>query len=177
MSNRLPDRVDPWQLCAKGQVLEGRLALRELRRLAPLLASEEGEAAFALGFSKDDERRAVIRGRVTAELALVCQRCLEPMALGVAAEVGLALTRGLDEAARLPDDLDPLLVGDDGLDPRDLLEDELILAVPVTPRHRRDECSMPGGVADEAPRAEPAERENPFAVLSALKKGDATGND
>ena len=172
MSNRLPDRVDPWQLCARGQVLEGRVPLGALRRLVPLLASSEGEAAFTLAFSKDAERRPVVQVDVTAGLDLVCQRCLGKLRLDVREMFSLGLVEGLEQAERLPEELEPQLVDETGLDPREVVEDALILAVPVTPRHAPGECTTPGASSSADGPAEEQKRENPFAVLSTLKKGD-----
>jgi uncharacterized protein len=172
MSSRIPDRVDPWQLCAKGEVLKGRVALRELQRLVPLLTSDGGEAAFTLAFSKDADRRAVIHGELSADLRVACQRCLRAMTLAVRETVDLAPVRGLDEASRLPEEFDPVLVEDHGLDLRELLADELILAVPTTPRHENGACEPPDYAVAETGPAEAAERENPFAALSSLKRGD-----
>ena len=123
--------VDPWHDCDEDRAYDGAYPLTELVRLTPLLASSEGGAAFALRFGHDDERRPVITGRVEAELSLTCQRCLQPMTLSVSSEVALSPVRGLEESARLPEALDPLLVVDNRVRLRDIVEDELIMAVPA----------------------------------------------
>jgi uncharacterized protein len=143
-------------------------------RLAPLLTSLEGEAAFALAFRLDEEHRPVVGVEVQAELSLSCQRCMRPMRLPVDAAATLAVVSGPDEAERLPEELDPLLLEDDRVALRSLIEDELILAVPNAPMHPASECSVrletvnadPEGA--EQTTAEPA-RDNPFAVLASLK--------
>ena len=177
MPPSLPDRIDPWLYCAKGETLQGRLALRELKRLAPLLASAEGVVDFVLEFSRDPDGRAVIRGEVEAAVQVVCQRCLEVMNWKVSQPVDLALVKGIDEAGRLPEQVDPLLLPDQSLDPREILEDELILALPTTPRHPEAQCSarIDSLKAASARREEDVERHRPFAILSSLKRGDERG--
>jgi uncharacterized protein len=177
MSPSLPDRIDPWHFCAKGKTLQGRLALRELKRLVPLLASPEGEAAFTLEFLEDADGRAVVHGEIRADAQVVCQRCLEAMTWRVVQAVDLALARSIDEVDRLPEHLDPLLVQVELLDPREILEDELILALPTAPRHSQAHCAARPGEADavSARRDEDAKRESPFAVLSTLKRDDKQG--
>lgn len=171
MSPHLPERADPWQLCAKDRSFKGEIPLKALGRLTPLLASDAGAAAFVLAFGRDQKGRPLVEGRVAAALSLVCQRCLGTMPLAVAQEFRLRLVAGLDEAMALPDELDPLVVEDGQLNLRDIIEDELILAVPTTPRHRIAECPVRVETGAPLPGAAP-ERENPFAVLTALKRGE-----
>ena len=76
MLSLLPDFADPLRLCALGKVYEGAVPLADLPRLAPLLTSSEGEAAFVLEFDTDAERRPTVRVRVSAELPLRYQRLL-----------------------------------------------------------------------------------------------------
>jgi uncharacterized protein len=174
MLSLLPDYGDPLRLCALGKTYEGRVALADLPRLAPLLTSLEGEAAFALAFRMDEERRAVVSVEVRAELWLPCQRCMQPMKLLVDESAMLAVVSGPDEAERLPDDLDPLLVAGNRLALRSLVEDELILAVPVAPMHPPSECvvrldTVNADVQPDKPATTESVKDNPFAVLASLK--------
>ena len=102
------------------------------------------------------------------------------MTFPVDAPIALALLSTETGAARLEADLDPLVVEEDALRPRDLIEDELLLAIPVAPRHPDGECAAPigrwagEGAAEAEPVAapEPAARRSPFAALAELKSGD-----
>ena len=178
MLSLLPDYADPRRLCALGKAYEGVIPLAELPRLAPLLTSTEGEAAFALVFGKDAQQHSTVEVKISARLALQCQRCLGEMVEYVDTVSRLAVVEGLDEAERLPDDLDPLLVEDDRIALRNLLEDELILAIPTAPAHRAEDCRVDLQTinrADEsAPNAtaEVIRSENPFAALAALKSDE-----
>ncbi len=173
MLSQLPEQADPLRLCEQGKVYEGRVALQGFARLAPLLTSDEGEAAFTLRFDQDDEGRARIRGRVRADLQVCCQRCMESMPLAVDMAFMLSPVSGPKEAEMLPPAYDPLLLDGQLLHPIDLIEDELILAVPPAPRHPEAECGVK--LADyrrnDVPEADvEAETENPFAVLQQLKR-------
>lgn len=128
-------------------------------------------------FDRDDKRRSIVHGNVKAVLTLVCQRCLEPMEYPVDTEFNLALVRGFQEAERLPEEFDPLLLEDEQpVAVRELIEDELLLAIPDVPRHGDDRaCEIkerPEVV--EAVETTPIERQvssdNPFAVLASLKR-------
>jgi uncharacterized protein len=172
MLSQLQEQADPRRLCEQGKVYAGSVALRDLPRLAPLLTSQEGEAAFTLEFDRDEERRPRIRGEVTASLSLLCQRCMQDMQLPVQVSFCLTPVSGPVEAESLPDEYDPLMLEDALLHPMDLVEDELILAIPPAPRHPEAECAVK--LADYRPEPEAQEpeaaKENPFAVLAELKR-------
>ena len=175
MLSMLPDFADPLRLCALGKAYSGSLPLAELQRLTPLLASLEGEAAFTLGFGRDEAGWSTVDVTVQAELVVQCQRCLGRLRVPVDAHSRLAIVGGPDEAARLPDSLDPLLVEDGSLALRSLVEDELILAIPPAPTHPPEDCDIS---LDNVNRAQPEHEQpvgpdgdNPFAVLADWKPG------
>jgi uncharacterized protein len=168
----LPKLLDPWLLIETGASFEGALALSSFPRLADFLLESEGEATYWLGFTRDAERRGIVRGEVRARLRLVCQRCLGAVDYPVERAFTLAPVRGLDEIDRLRDDYEPLLLSGEQLHSADLVEDELLLALPQIPTHGPGECEAPtvprsakdGAEVDlEAPR--------PFAALAEWKRG------
>ncbi|WP_457673344.1 YceD family protein [Thiolapillus sp.] len=170
MSQRIPDRVDPWRLAEQGETLSGSLPLASMPRLAALLQDTDHDVAFTLRFGRDRDRRSTVKLDVQASLVLECQRCLDSMTLEVDAETPMALVNGPVEAEQLPGELDPLMLAPEAyLDIAELIEDELLLAIPASPRHAHDDCIHPR----EQGAAEPAgnEQENPFAILAQLKEG------
>lgn len=171
MSSELPDRVDPFRLCDGAQSFEGRLKLAALPRLSEALVSLDGEVSYRIDCDRDERRRARLRGTADAELAVVCQRCMGPMRLPVHVEFQLAVVTGQDEAALLPDEYDPLLLEEETLSLASVIEDELILALPVAPLHPVEECSVDPedwSLTDIEPETV-LQRENPFAVLAGIK--------
>jgi len=176
MLSHLPDYADPWRLCALGKSYSGAIPLAEMPRLVPLLASTEGEAAFILAFETDAERLSTVRVRVNASLWLQCQRCLGKMRWDIDSDSQLVLVAGLEEEQRLDGDAEPLLVDDEKLELRSVIEDELVLAVPPTPAHKTDECDLK--LAEFNAQAGPGlmstlgSRENPFVALSGWKRGN-----
>jgi len=156
MSSELPDRVDPFRLCDGAQSFEGRLKLAEMPRLSEALVSNDGAVSYRIDCDRDERRRARLRGSVDAELAVVCQRCMGPMRLPVHVEFQLAVVTGQDEAT---------------LSLASVIEDELILALPVAPLHPIEECSedpADWSLTDIEPDTV-LQRENPFAVLAGIK--------
>lgn len=171
MLSLLPDFADPLRLCALGKAYEGVIPLADLPRLAPLLTSTEGEAAFVLAFGTDADRRPTVEVRVQASLPVQCQRCLDTVFHEVDDQSRLVVVDGPDEADRLEDDVDPLLVGEHRLALRSLLEDELILAIPPAPTHPPEDCKVDlGGL--NGPQSErqqdsgSGDAKHPFAALA-----------
>jgi uncharacterized protein len=166
---RLPDLLDPWRAVDNGSVFAGRLPLSGLPRLTGVLLNTAGDVVYRLEFARDPEYHGIMTGRVEAHLTLCCQRCMEPLRVAVDARVALALVSSLDEARALPERYDPLLVGEDLIRPRDLIEDELLLGIPQIPMHDSGSCSVAvgeaaGGSGEQSPEA------SPFKVLADLKR-------
>jgi len=178
MSAPLPDLIDPWHAVQAGFAFAGDVPLERLPRLAESVLGADGPARYTIAFGRDADGRAVVRGRVSMTLRLTCQRCLESLAVPVDVPIALALAQsatdaqalGLAAIADVPDGLDPLPLGRDPICPMDLVEDELLLAIPLVPSHRAQECRA---AAPQAPTQGGVERrENPFAVLAALRGQD-----
>lgn len=149
----------------------GRLPLSAFARLGDTLVDAEGDVSFSLGFDRDELQVPFVELRIDAELPLLCQRTLQRFLFPVSVVQRLGLLRDGDDEeaaeAALPEGYEALLVADDGIvRPAELVEDELILAVPVVP-------VAPGSESVERdwPVSEDEEkRANPFAALADLKK-------
>ncbi len=105
-----------------------------------------------------------------AVLPLTCQRCLAPVEVAVQVERPFRFVQ--DEAIAMAEDdrsEEDLLALSRSFDLVELVEDELLMDLPVAPRH--DVCPVPAklAVADEDFDSTAAETENPFALLQRLK--------
>lgn len=169
----LPEVLDAWRMVAARRGFEGTLPLSALERLVEVLSDDEGEVRYAIEFDRDALQVPYVEVRLQAALPLTCQRTLQRFLHPVQLAQRLALLpAGTDlEAAEagLPEGYEPLPLPPDGaLRPQELVEDELILAVPVVP-------ISPGSEAverDWSPPREDAAKASPFAALEALKKRD-----
>ena len=164
MSSRLPKQIDPWRVSEQGLSYTGVVELFDFPRLAPLLTRLQGDVGYAFRFSRDGLGRPLVAGHVEATLWQTCQRCSQPVAIPVDSDFQLVVVEGLDEAAALDDALDPLMADDAKINLLDLLEDELLLSLPVVARH--EECQA--WQYDDEPIAV-EEEENPFRILRKLK--------
>lgn len=180
-------RLDVARFAQDSGRLAWQLPLVELPRLQAELAEpplthtgDEGLAVVASGELRPvlgASAQVWLRVQASAQLWLTCQRCLEPMAHQVS--LNLAYRFVSDERAAEREDEsseEDVLVLSKSLNLVELVEDELLMALPLVPRHA--ECPSPPpvafgevegernpGMADGSPR-----RPNPFAALAGLKK-------
>jgi uncharacterized protein len=161
----LADAVIDSKEFVPGSRLDGEVPVARLERLTDVLAETAGTLRVALAGESDSEGYPCLRIQVAGILQLRCQRCLEKLEMPVAIDSVLRLverelpTEGGEEEldATAPD----VIVAEGELAVLSLLEDEILLSLPLAPRHKR--CEMPsGGEKDRAP--------SPFAALAQLKK-------
>jgi uncharacterized protein len=138
--------LDSLRFAQSGETLSGEYAVSELPRLIDLLASADGVVRFRLSGERVLGRPA-LRLWLETELRMVCQRCLEGYDQPVSADSLMPIARDERELA-LWESEDPLVdaqVADPRLDVRTLVEDEILLSLPIMPRHPEGECSVAVG--------------------------------
>ncbi len=138
-----------------------------MRRLATSLAATYGEVDYELDFNKDEFGISGVHVRAKAVLPLTCQRSLEVFDFPVSIDARLGFLVHEDDEAGLPPGYEPLLLDASGLRPADVIEDELILAVPLIPVKPGTQ-EMQHEWMDKSP-AEAEAKPNPFAVLKNVK--------
>ena len=172
MSVTLPESVDAWRMVSARRSFVGTLPIATMRRLCEALAGTDGEVGYELDFGRDGLGTSYVDVRAQASLTLLCQRTLEPFVMPITLDTRLGLIRQESDEAGLPPDCEPLLVAENGrLNPADVIEDELLLALPLVPVD--PDSSLPDEVTGHEPEEDSAgegRSENPFAVLRELKK-------
>jgi uncharacterized protein len=137
--------------------------VHSLKRLADVLADDEGTLVWSMVGKCDAENKPFLVIKVSGELHLKCQRCLATLTFQVKIRSNLQL---VSPGAAWPDEglendrVDPI----EALEEQSLLslvEDEVLLALPIAPRHEC--CSLPGYAHESAVAS-------PFSALSQLKK-------
>jgi uncharacterized protein len=154
------------RIATKPQVWEGRFAPGELERLEETLAGPEGELNYRITATLDRRRRKVVSCIIEGFVFLTCQTSLEAFRHEVSIDDRLVL---VDSEAQLPpieeeSDAEDYLVADEPLDIRDLVEDAVLLALPMVPRKPGLE-EAPGAGAGAAKAGD-----SPFAALAGLKR-------
>ncbi len=158
MSNEIV--IDGISFAKKSESLQGKIAVSSLERLREDLASLQGEIEFRLQGGMDGRHRPRLMLSISGQVMLTCQRCLAELPhrldlhsrlVLVANEAGLPDLNDEDEEA-------DAVVASGKMNVSDLLEEEIILSLPLAPRHDF-ECVEPSKV-DEL-----AVSRRPFSVL------------
>lgn len=169
LNGPIPPHVDPRKLADRGAVLEGELPLESLPRLAEQMVNHAGTVRAKLSFERDERRAVVIHCEFGVEAKMVCQRCLDVASLPIHGEYHYVVVPEGSEQV-VPKGYDALEVGEDPLDLLTLVEDELLLALPIVPVHDPEDCQQPAGQHEPEASEDEVPRSNPFSVLAQLKR-------
>ena len=159
--------IDGLEFARAGAKLRGAWPVAGLPRLRDALCTDEGSLQYELLGMPEEQGRPVLRLKVGGSLQLVCQRCLGALEFALHIDVSLQLA-----ATQAEVDAEPLeaagperIVASREMPVRDLVEDELLLAIPLAPRH--DHCAGREAQAERGSR----EEKSPFADLRGLVGG------
>lgn len=156
--------VDPLAFARDGRSFARTLSIAELSRVASEAVDESGEFAVRFEGVRDKDGKSFLLLAVDGRARLACQRCLEPMEWVCQVRARLLLVtkgRSIPEDELEDDGYDAVEVGD-RQDLLALAEDEILLALPIAPRH--DVCAVPSERVG-------AGKESPFAGLAKLRGG------
>ncbi len=170
-----PTRLDVESFAAEGAEFDGRWPLAGFARVCESAAPESPPSDADSVVWRARGERVGLRGgehetwlhvAAETEVALQCQRCLAPVQVLLSMQRRFRFVHGEDAAAALDAvSDDDVLAMSRALDLRDLVEDELLLAMPLVPLH--ETCPAPLPIAPD--ESGDIERENPFAALAGWK--------
>jgi uncharacterized protein len=179
MGNPILERVLPAELADRGQIIEFKGDIGSFERLmgiaeadfAALEAKNQprdwrtAPVEASLEFAWTDARKALpaATGRFRVEMPVVCQRCLEPFRMRVQSPLRLLFTSGEEpgDSADTPD-YEAWELEADSISLQDVLEESIVMALPLAPVHEKAaEC---GPLAGDIPAGE-ADTIRPFADL------------
>ncbi|MEW6514731.1 MAG: DUF177 domain-containing protein [Pseudomonadota bacterium] len=161
--------IDSLKFAADEDCITGKLAITQLTRLSEMLANQDGWLDCRLeGYrlEREGETRLGLHLRVSGRLRLHCQRCLAEFEFDCVIDNRLLL---IPPGAEWPeeelesDDFDAIPASRE-LSAMSLVEEEVLLTLPLVPRHA--DCQPPIGISGAEMESEPS----PFAVLAGLKK-------
>src|SRR5687768_1899964 len=126
-------------LANRGVTLSGTLDIGKLTRLKGLLHSDSGSVRATLRFRQRADGWLGSELEVSADVELECQRCLEPFRHELNESVNVVVAAGDSLPATVPTGFEPFELEDGRFLPAQLIEDELIVAMPLVPKHARIE--------------------------------------
>jgi len=157
--------IDPARLARDRSRISGKLPVEQMPRLADLLFSGEGVVSYAVQGDTSAKGQPLLHIRLTGDLAVCCQRCLGrlPLHLDVQRDLVVVTAEELGPLDDEDDDTDAI-TSTGSLDLHDLLEQEIVLSVPIAPRHAENVCGARSGAAKD--EASPS----PFSALEKLRR-------
>jgi len=126
-------------LADRGVTLSGELDIGRLTRLRGLLHSDSGSVKATLGFRQRGDGWLASEVEYRADVELICQRCLEPFRQELEESVNVVIADSDSLPTTVPTGFEPFELEDGRLQPVQLIEDEVIVAVPLVPKHARVE--------------------------------------
>jgi uncharacterized protein len=166
----LPRQVDTVKLTQQGVILEGTLAVRDLPRLVATLHDDSLILHPVLQFGVDEEGHRTVTGSFQARLPLTCQRCLETMDYDIESEFHCAFVSTDAQAKALPANLEPVMLANDSshVNLYDMLEDEVLLSLPIAAFHDQCDAGNSAGMPGESKGDAVSANRKPFAALANL---------
>lgn len=162
---KLPEQFAPQRAAEQGREISGAVDISRFERLAHPY-QRDGIVSVMVAFGLDEHSRIRLTGELHGSVAAVCQRCLAPMGQDFDAHFQLLLLNDIGQATALEEDAEYLVMESETLSLAELVEDELLLTLPMVPRHADGLCDM--AVTSE----ESETHTNPFRILTTLKGRD-----
>ena len=165
-SHATPPAIDPTSFARDGSRLTGVVAPAQLPRVAQELFDDSGAVDYRIEGSVTPKGEPALRVELAVDIAVRCQRCMERLPIRLDVGHTVVLSREVEElepVSEEPEDVDsiPLVASVDLLD---LIDQEVMLSLPLAPRHADGECEGRLGTGQDLTTA------SPFAVLSQLKR-------
>ena len=140
--NQLPTMVDPLKMTNREVEMAGSVPMAAMKRLAEMVEEAEGEVAVSLHFGRDKAGQRFITGCINGQLQLLCQRCGQTIKHQFSIVPRMSPVLSEQQAKHLPEGYDPLIVQDEPISLAKIIEDEIILDLPMVPMHQEQKCSV-----------------------------------
>ena len=175
----LPVYVDTRKIFLQQTQIDGTVALERVSRFRSALASDTASISARLQFSVNKSGQKLIGGQLSADVEVCCQRCLQPFVINLIDDINLVLSSNEAVAAgQLGSKLEPWICEDYRLDLANVVEEQLILCMPIVNYHPGENCLDRLDYKKQGENKKNlAESENhtdsttnPFSALRTLKK-------
>jgi uncharacterized protein len=125
-----------------GTCISGSLLIKDCARLTEALYDNMGEIQVELKFGVDAYNYKYMYGEIDAKLHISCQRCLKSMNININSTFNFSPVQNEEAARLLPKHYEPLLVSEKEINLNDLIEDEVLLSLPLVAMHAKNECEV-----------------------------------
>lgn len=171
--NHLPQYVDPRRLSIQGKTLTGSVDASLCSRVKEAVKEINSSINVSLSFYLEDQGRKIVNIKASGSVKVICQRCLSSMPLQLECDTILCIVWSEEEADALPKNLEAWILPEDKGNLIDLIQDELLLALPFIAYHKKEECNpldtkiVSKGLNNKT--KEVKTKSSPFEILKSLK--------
>jgi uncharacterized protein len=165
---QLPKTIKLFKFARKEVSLHGNYKIADMPRICEIARNTEDRIKVDLSFYLENDKTPCIKGIISANIILDCQRCLDALPVDLKVIFNLAFVRNESQAEELDTSFEVYNIGEEEeLDSIDLITDEILLSIPMAPSHDFD-CSLK---IDKEEVVEEISK-NPFDVLKNIKMAD-----
>lgn len=173
--------VDPLRLASESSTFDEYFPVLELPRFSAAIINPKGELHYSFSFSMAEEGYCYIRMQAKADVELVCQRCLNKYSQKISVDYVVKVTKSLSNISHLQEKEDFVVLDEGKIYLKDLLEDELLLALPIVGKHSEEDKNCVLSSEDVKFFSEnnfEEKKNNPFDVLKSLdlSSSDSSGS-
>jgi uncharacterized protein len=169
---KLPKQLDPIKNAVKGATYSGVYLCNDLPRFSDSVSGHDEAVDVDVKFDIDNQGLAFFTGKMSVSVSLICQRCQQMFSMDIEVNFCFSPIQDDEEIYQpIPESHEPVELDEQGqINLLEILEDELILALPIVALHPVDQCAVASewqsfGEIDEVQR-----QPSPFAVLKTLNK-------
>ena len=158
--------IDPGQFARDQRSVQGTLAPASLNRLAQQLCDSGGAIDYRVSGYLTDNGHPALGLEIVGEIWLTCQRCLGPLSFALQIQRDIVFSADLDEFGQTAgeDEGVDAIPSVERLDLRQLIEEEILLSLPIAPSHQDGICQAEARAQPPLPGST-----SPFEVLARLK--------
>jgi uncharacterized protein len=139
---QLAKKINVLRSAEQGLSLSGAFNISDFPRLVSTLTDSSGEIHVDLQFGIDEEGLRYIKGPIKTEVEQTCQRCMQPVKLAIEAELCVSPVLSDAQASSIPSHYEPVIVEREGQELLPIIEDELILQLPMIALHDNETCRV-----------------------------------
>ena len=170
LTGPIPERVDHRKLANQAGLIEGSLPIQCFHRFGEMLVEGGGEVRLRLEFSKGDFGSTSVNGSAATEVCLICQNCMQQFIRSVTCDLALQIVSDESKLERLAEVGDVIVMPDKVISLAELVEDDLILAMPMISRHEEGQCPVTDYEQEEIVLPDVKEEQNTYRPFADLAK-------
>lgn len=169
MNKTLQIEIDPYLCADQRRVFSGKLMYQEMSRIHNDIDESTPDVQVDIEFAREG-KFIVVTGRIQGYLVLQCAACLEALHFPIDIDVRLAVINDEALVTLIPKGFEPKIFDGEKLVLSELIEDELVLAMPDIARHDVCPVKLPNSSTSKDFVEELDVKENPFKALEGFKK-------